>query len=170
MLNQVWFQGAGGLVDGKTDGFILSPKPVLEWLKLGVPARNMCNYLPSKFESFRKHTLSSSWTSWTGGILTGKIMLWGEVCLVKVVHYIEKGFLNIQTPVKMTPYPPRLQFQTSWTEGILTQKMTLWGYECFGNVVQSIVAGVLNIPTPVRMTPCHPRLQFQTSWTGGILT
>ena len=68
-------KGAGGIVDGKTDGLILSPKPVLEWLKLGVPARNMCNYLPSKFESFRKHTLSSSWTSWTGGILTGKIML-----------------------------------------------------------------------------------------------
>ena len=68
-------KGAGGLVDGKTDGLILSPKPVLEWLKLGVPARNMCNYLPSKFESFRKHTLSSSWTSWTGGILRVKIML-----------------------------------------------------------------------------------------------
>ena len=92
----------------------------------------MCNYLPSKFESFRKHTLSSSWTSWTRGILRGMIMLWGEVCLVKVVCYIETGFLNIPTPVKMTPYPPRLQFQTSWTGGILTQKMTLWRDECLG--------------------------------------
>ena len=92
------------------------------------------------------------------------------MCLVKVVCYIETGFLNIPTPVKMTPYPPRLQFQTSWTGGILTQKMTLWRDECFGKVVHSIEAGFLSISTHVKMTTCPPRLQFQTLWTGGILT
>ena len=39
-------------MDCSTDQF-QALKQVFEWLKLGVPARNMFNLLPLKFESFR---------------------------------------------------------------------------------------------------------------------
>ena len=113
--------------------------------------------------------MSFSWTWWTGGILTGKMTFLRVECLGKVVHSIEIGILNIPTPVRMTPCPPRLQFKTSWTGGILTGKMTLLRVECLEKVVHSIETGVLNISTPVRMTPCPPRLHsrlwgWRASW------
>ena len=63
------------------------------------------------------------------------------------------GVLNIPAPVRMTPCPPRLQFQTWWMGVILTGKMTFLEDNCLTKVDNAIKNGVLKIPAPVRMTP-----------------
>ena len=63
------------------------------------------------------------------------------------------GVLNIPAPVRMTPCPPRLQFQTLWMGVILTGEMTFWGDKCLTKVDHAMKIGVLNIQAPVRMTP-----------------
>ena len=68
------------------------------------------------------------------------------------------GVLNIPAPVRMTPCPPRLQFQTLWIEVILTGKMTILGDKCLTKVDHAMNIGVLNIQAPVRITPYPPRL------------
>ena len=60
-------------------------------------------------------------TLWMGIILTWKLTFWGHNFLTKVVlHTMKTGILNILTPVRMTPCPPRLQLQTLWIGGILS--------------------------------------------------
>ena len=56
-------------------------------------------------------------------------------------------------PVRMTPYPLRLQLQSLLTGVILMGKMTFWGYKCLTKVVHTMITGILNITTPLRMTP-----------------
>ena len=66
------------------------------------------------------------------------------------------GVLNIPSPVRMTPCPPRLQLQTLWMGVTLTGKMTFWGDKCSAKVDHAMKIGVLKIQTPVMMTPCPP--------------
>ena len=63
-------------------------------------------------------------------------------------------------PVRMTPYPLRLQLQTLWIGVILMGKMTYWGEKYLTKVDHVMKIGILNIPAPVRMTPCAPRFQI----------
>ena len=142
----------------------------MKWPKLCVPARNRLLKLPSKFESLRKHIMTSSRTSWTGVILTGKMTFWSNKCLGKVVNTMMLGVRNHPTTLRMTPCFPRLQLQTSRTGGILTGKMTFWSNKCLAKVVCTMKTGVLDILTAVRINPYPPRLQLQTSRIGGILT
>ena len=53
----------------------------------------------------------------------------GTKVLIKSCPYYgdrcpKQCLVNIQTPVRMTTCPPRLQLQTLWKEAILTGKMT----------------------------------------------
>ena len=70
---------------------------------------------------------------------------------------MKTGVLNIPAPVRMNPYPPRLQLQTLWMGVILTWKMTFWWYKCLSKVEFASKISVQNIPAPVRMNPCPPR-------------
>ena len=70
---------------------------------------------------------------------------------------MKTGVLNIPSSVRMTPYPPKLQFQTLWMGVILTGKMTFLEDNCLTKDDNAIKKGVLKISAPVRMTPCSPR-------------
>ena len=61
--------------------------------------------------------------------------------------------MNIQTPVRITPCPPRLYLQTSWKGVIVIGKMTFRRAKCLAKVLHIMKTGVLNIPTPVMITP-----------------
>ena len=54
-------------------------------------------------------------TSWTGGILTGKMAFERIKRLAKVVPTLQLGALKVSPPVRTVRITPVLQLQTSWT-------------------------------------------------------
>ena len=62
-------------------------------------------------------------TSRMGAILMGKNIFRRAKFLEKLVHTMETGVLNIQTPVRITPSSPTLQHKTLWMGAILKGKM-----------------------------------------------
>ena len=88
--------------------------------------------LPSKVQKFPDLVRITSYpprlqlqTSRKGFILMGKMTFRIAKCFDKVVHTIDIGVLNIQTPVRINPFTRGLKNQTLWIGVILMGRMTL---------------------------------------------